>query len=208
MTAEPRTSQPLSDALRTATNAAHEAAEHSPFMTDLMSGRGSVEAYAALTGQLLHVYRALEAGVRAHAADPVVAPLADARLERVERLEADLRALGLDPGSVEALPATAAYAARLGEADAVALVAHHYVRYLGDLSGGQVVATMMGRHYGVTEAVTFYDFGELGKSKPYKDSYRAALDGLDLSDADRDRLVAEAVTAFELNQAVFADLAR
>ncbi|WP_097677340.1 biliverdin-producing heme oxygenase [Nigerium massiliense] len=196
---------PLSEALRTATDRAHKRAEHSPFMADLLEGRASVAAFVALTGQLLHVYRALEAAVRSHAQAPELAPIADPGLERVARLESDLRELGVDPATVEALPATAAYVARIEAADAPALVAHHYVRYLGDLSGGQVIATMLGRHYGLTEGVSFYDFGDLGRPKPYKDAYRAKLDALPVGDA-LDRVLAEAVAAFGANEAVFADL--
>lgn len=201
------TATPLSQDLRTATEQAHRRAEHSPFMADLLEGRASAAAYTALTGQLLHVYRTLEDAVRRHADHPALSPLVDARLDRTGRLEADLHALGVDPTTVEVLPATRAYTERLGEADAVALVAHHYVRYLGDLSGGQAIATLVERHYGITDAVTFYDFADLGKAKPYKDDYRARLDALPVAGPERERLLAEAVTAFELNQALFADLA-
>lgn len=86
-------------------------------------------------------------------------------------------------------------------------MAHHYVRYLGDLSGGQVVATHVRRHYGLTDGLTFYDFTEVGKPKPYKDDYRAALDGLPLTSDQRGSVLAEAVEAFRANQAVFAELA-
>ena len=84
------------------------------------------------------------------------------------------------------------------------LLAHHYVRYLGDLSGGQVIGRMMQRHYGVSdECVTFYRFAEIPKTKPYKDNYRAALDALPIDAADRERLLAEAADAFLLNLNLF-----
>ncbi|GAB3623588.1 heme oxygenase (biliverdin-producing) [Mariniluteicoccus endophyticus] len=197
---------PLSEALRTATDQAHQEAEHSPFMSDLLEGRAGRDAFVRLTGQLLHVYRALEAGVRAHAGSPALAPLVDDRLERTARLEADLRALGTDPAKAEALPATAAYVSRLRAADAPRLVAHHYVRYLGDLSGGQVIATYMQRHYGLTEGLTFYDFTGVGRPKPYKDAYREALDGLPLSVEERRAVLDEAVDAFRANRSVFTEL--
>ena len=88
------------------------------------------------------------------------------------------------------------------------LSAHHYVRYLGDLSGGQVIGRMMQRHYGVSdECVTFYRFAEIPKTKPYKDNYRAALDALPIDAADRERLLAEATDAFLLNLNLFNALA-
>ena len=83
----------------------------------------------------------------------------------------------------------------------------HYTRYLGDLSGGQVVAHRMREHYGVDDSgLTFYNFEGIDKLKRYKDDYRARLDALPL-DADAvDRLVDEALAAFAHNQAVFGDL--
>ena len=88
------------------------------------------------------------------------------------------------------LPATAEYIARLNDIEATKdvarLLAHHYVRYLGDLSGGQVIGRMMQRHYGVSdECVTFYRFAEIPKTKPYKDNYRAALDVLPIARGPR-----------------------
>ncbi|PRQ10408.1 heme oxygenase [Corynebacterium sp. 13CS0277] len=208
------TYQPLSQALRTSTAAAHERAEHSTFMDDLLGGRLDVAAFVALQEQSWLFYTALERAARAVASDPLAADIVDPRLERVAALEADLDYLHGD-GSwrqrVRALPATAAYVARLEEIaatrDAARLVAHHYVRYLGDLSGGQVIGRMMQRHYGVAdEAVSFYRFADIPKVKPYKDDYRAHLDALPLSYADRQRLLAEASDAFLFNLQVFTAL--
>lgn len=194
----------LSVRLREATAHAHETAEHSPFMEDLLSGRSGPEAFVALTGQLRHVYAALESACRAHADDPRLAPLLDTRLERLGRLDADLAALGRQ--CPVALSATRDYVERVGACDPVRLVAHHYTRYLGDLSGGQVIPTMLRRHYGLDEGMTFYRFESVGKVKPYKDAYRDALDALPLTEAETGALVDEAVDAFGLNSALFAQL--
>jgi heme oxygenase (biliverdin-producing, ferredoxin) len=62
-------------------------------------------------------------------------------------------------------------------------VAHHYTRYLGDLSGGQVIGAMIERHYGATpEQLTFFSFEGIEKPVPYKREYRTALDALELTD--------------------------
>lgn len=209
MTITAPTETPLHTLLKESTARAHDEAENSSFMGDLMAGRSGREAFVALTQQLWFVYSALEESVDALAGDPLFVPLHDERLRRLPALERDLDVL--DPGwrdRITPTPGTSAYVARLREcaADPARLVAHHYTRYLGDLSGGQVIPTMLGRHYGITDGLEFYRFAEIAKPKPYKDAYRAALDALPLDDDAKQVVADEAVEAFRLNTAMFADL--
>ena len=84
-------------------------------------------------------------------------------------------------------------------------MAHHYTRYLGDLSGGQAIGRVLDRAFGLNGAgLSFYEFPM--RPKPYKDGYRARLDGLDLDQGDIARVVDEVKVAFALNQAVFDEL--
>lgn len=211
MTTATDTRESLSAALKTSTAEAHDKAEHSVFMDDLLAGKLSVADFIALQEQSWLFYSALEDAARAVADHPLASGIVDPALERVNALEHDLDHLH---GSTEwrttvtPLPATAEYIARLNDIeetkDVARLLAHHYVRYLGDLSGGQVIGRMMQRHYGVSdECVTFYHFAEIPKTKPYKDNYRAALDALPIDAADRERLLAEAADAFLLNLNLF-----
>lgn len=203
---------PLSTMLREGTRTEHEAAEGSAFVDDLLAGRLTVAAYADLALQLHTVYCALEEVGDAVRATPAGSGVVFDELRRVPALESDLAHL-LGPAWREAadpLPATAAYAAeiRAGGADAGAYVAHAYTRYLGDLSGGQVIGRMVQRHYGVPDAgVGFYAFPAVPKPKPFKDLYRARVDALPLSDAERDAVVERARAAFRHNRALFAALA-
>ncbi|MFC3849421.1 heme oxygenase (biliverdin-producing) [Corynebacterium hansenii] len=207
------TTDRLTTRLREATAAAHDDAENSGFMSSLLTGELHVSAAADLAEQLWFIYGALEAAVRDIDGTPEGAAIRDARLERHEALEEDLEFL-VGPrwrATIEALPATVAYVNRLTELgrarNAPALVAHHYVRYLGDLSGGQIIARRLRDHYGIDGAgARFYDFADLGKIKPYRDDYRRRLDGLDLHGDVRDRVLAEAVLAFRMNTAVFREL--
>ena len=107
------------------------------------------------------------------------------------------------------LPATQVYADRLAQtADSLPrYAAHAYTRYLGDLSGGQIIKRMLQRHYGFTsEGIAFYDFPEIHKLKPFKDVYRERLDALPLDDEARAAVVEEARLAFRLNADVFGEL--
>ncbi|GAA4804250.1 heme oxygenase (biliverdin-producing) [Nocardioides caeni] len=201
----------LSLAMREGSRAEHEAAENSTFMSELLDGKLNADAYAALLLRLHRVYDALEAAVREQAADPLVAAVHDAALERLAAIEADLThwAPGTDPAGVDS-PAASAYATRLraaGEWGGL-LVAHHYTRYLGDLSGGQVIGRILTRTFDLPEGVgvAFYEFPGIPKPKPYKDAYRARLDDLGLDAAGIEAVVAEVKVAFNLNQALFAEL--
>lgn len=202
---------PLSAALREGTRAAHEVAERSSFVEDLMAGRLDREAYAALVVQHHAVYSALEAaGGRLRAAGADSGLVLD-ELLRVPSIEADLVAL-LGAGwrdRLVVLPATAAYVARIDAIgdDLPRYAAHAYTRYLGDLSGGQAIKRILARDYGLTEGTSFYEFPEINRIKPFKDAYRERLDALPLSAEQRRDAVDEARVAFELNAAVFADLA-
>ena len=210
----PTPSTPLATALKETTLAAHESAEHSHFMENLMSGSLSARHAIALMEQLYYVYSALEEAVDTVAADQRIAGLHDPKLNRVAALEADLAGLiGDNWRSTIAppTPATQAYTDRLtGLADKHAghqIAAHHYVRYLGDISGGQVVARKLTEHYDIAaQSLSFYDF-DLGMPLPhYRTHYREQLNALPVSSSERGELLDEAVAAFSYNTAVFASL--
>ncbi len=210
-------SVPLSVALHEHTRDAHSRTEESGFVTSLMHGEACHGAYSAMVSQHLAIYRALESTLWQHYRDdPMVAPFLDPRLNRVAALEHDLVTLlgqeALDnfgTGFTTLTPATEAYVDALSNGHTPErMLANHYVRYLGDLSGGQIVATLVRRHYDIDdEAVTFYQFDDIGKLKPYKDEYRAKLDQLSVTDEQRELLFAEAEASFSFNRAVFVDLA-
>ncbi|CAM5786404.1 biliverdin-producing heme oxygenase [Cellulomonas persica] len=210
-TSVPTAPTTLSSCLREGTREQHSQAEGMEFIDGLVNGRLSREAYTALAVQQLAIYTALEAAgaqLRAAGADQ---GLVFDELTRVPAIESDLAfLLGADwAARVTFLPATQEYAQRLVacSSDLSLYAAHAYTRYLGDLSGGQVVKRMVQRHYGVPdEGVGFYDFPQIHKLKPFKDVYRERLDGLGLDDAQLAATVEEARVAFRLNQAVFAEL--
>lgn len=196
----------FSTRLRESTATIHSDVENRRFMVDLMDGHLDTRAYATLLTQYRPIYRTLEAKSRSLGDDAVFAPFADGRLERLDRIDHDLELLGF--AEVGIADATERYVARLdGIARAEELLAHHYTRYLGDLSGGQAIGTLMARHYGIAPtALTMWDFTDLGKTKPYKDAYRRRLDDLRLTGGDEDAVIAETHLAFELNGGIFSEI--
>lgn len=194
--------------VREASRPAHQSAERRDFVTQLMGGELSLEAYVRYLAQYAWVYEALE-GRTPRADEP---SLFDRRLDRFARIEQDLQALGVSDWRQQhaMLPATATYVEHLQTVrdDDVRYLAHHYTRYLGDLSGGQAIAALVARHYGASsEQLGFYDFTELGSPVHYKDEYRANMNSLGLSPEQIDVLVDEVACAFALNSAIFDELA-
>lgn len=205
---------PFSQELRERTRSVHEESEGATFMQDLMSGRGSREDYVHLLSQHYFVYEALEEAASWLADDPVCALFITSKLTRLPAIEADLEFL-IGPTwreQVHPLPSTLRYTARIREVGATwpgGFIAHHYTRYLGDLSGGQIIRTLLQRQYGFeTNGVGFYLFNEIAKPKVFKDVYRAQLDAVDWSEEERSRVIDEVALAFQFNSQLFDDLAR
>ncbi|WP_435209774.1 heme oxygenase (biliverdin-producing) [Streptomyces sp. bgisy034] len=204
----------FSTVIRTASHEEHVQAETSTFMSDMLGGRLGVDAYARYTEQLWFVYEALEAGAGRLASDPVAGPFIRPELFRLASLERDLAHLrGPEWRSqVSALPATRAYADRVREcADdwPAGYIAHHYTRYLGDLSGGQIIRDKAEKTWGFTrkgDGVRFYVFEEISNPAAFKRSYRELLDEVRADDLEKQRIVAECKRAFALNTAVFRAL--
>ncbi|KOT38075.1 heme oxygenase [Streptomyces caelestis] len=200
--------------IRTASHEQHVEAETSTFMSDLLGGRLGVDAYARYTEQLWFVYEALESGARGLTSDPVAGPFVRPELFRLPSLERDLAHLR-GPGwraGLTALPATRAYAARVAECARTwpsGYVAHHYTRYLGDLSGGQIIRGRAERTWGFArkgDGVRFYVFEGIPNPAAFKRGYRELLDAVPVDDLERQRVVAECKRAFTLNTDVFRAL--
>jgi heme oxygenase len=201
----------LSAAMREGSMAEHQAAEDSSFMADLLGGKVNERGYADYLLRLRVVYATMEGIVTAHGDDAAVAAVADIALERLAAIDADLdHWLAQGEERTVDSPAAQAYRQRLLDAAAewpTLMVAHHYTRYLGDLSGGQAIGRILDRTFELDGAgIAFYDFPEIPKPKIYKDGYRARLDALGLTPEEQERVVTEVKTAFQLNQALFVEL--
>ena len=197
----------FSAALREATADVHRQAERTGFIADLLRGRATRAGYVLFLRNLVPVYTALEAAldVQVGAGGDVdggigaLPPFADRRLRRLPALLADLEALaGTGWERYPVLPEADAYAlaiARAGRGDGYRLVAHAYARYLGDLSGGQILKPLLARLYDLgPETLTFYDFPALADLGAPKVAMREALDAVPADGAAA--IIAEALDAF------------
>lgn len=204
----------LPERLRLETRDLHAATERTGAMAALLAGRLPRAAYCTMLRNLHALYIALEAALEQCRDEPALAALRAGPLRRAAALAADLQALHGAGWAVELplQPAVDAYVDRLralSDAASPALVAHAYVRYLGDLHGGQVLRRLVMRHYAlVGDAGTrFYDFGPEPEVLVLRQRLRSALGALPLTAAQQDSVVAEARWAFEQHRRLFEQLA-
>ncbi|PPF79742.1 biliverdin-producing heme oxygenase [Subtercola sp. Z020] len=205
---------PFSQALRDRTCSGEGETGGAGFMTDLISGKGHRNDYIALVAQHFFIYEAIEAAAERMKNDPVAAAFLSPKLTRLPAITEDLRfLLGEDwADRITPLPTTARYVARITEVGATwsgGFIAHHYTRYLGDLSGSQFIRTLMQRRFGFeTNGVGFYLFADIAQPREFKQTYRAQLDAVDWSDAERERVIDEVLVAYSFNTALFLELAQ
>ncbi len=186
--------------LRERTHVLHREAERAGFVADLLHGRATRAGYAIYLRNLLPMYEAMEDLIGAGALPSERCAFGDPRLARAEALRRDLRTLGNDRAGV-ILPEAAAYAAAV-EASGAGLVGHAYARYLGDLSGGQILKPFLARSLGLApDQLSFYDFPGVDIAA-CKASLRSALDTVAPGSPDAACVVDAAMAAFRHTIAV------
>ncbi|MGN9913226.1 heme oxygenase (biliverdin-producing) [Phytohabitans sp. LJ34] len=199
--------------VREVTRSDHAAAQAMTYFDALLSGSLDRAGYAALTAQLFFVYETLEEAATEMRADPIAGPFVADELARLPALVADLTHLiGPDwPAHVAASTATSEYRARLREVAftwPAGFVAHHYTRYLGDLSGGQIMRRALLREYGLDGPGTrFYEFPGI-EPRAFKQHYRHLLDTAPWDAVEQDRFLDEVSLAYRLNTAMLDDLGK
>ena len=193
--------------LKEGTKVSHSAAENTKFVSSFLKGVVSRDNYKQLTANFYFVYRAMEEEI--DKLDDF--PLHDKLLNRTNKLEQDLRyyygVMWRD--MIQPSPATKNYVKRIqliAQQTPYLLVAHHYTRYMGDLSGGQILSNIAKNALNLTtEGLKFYEF-DIPNMKEYKDKYRQSLNDLTMSDTQVSMLIDEANYAFKLNMCMFDEL--
>ena len=215
MTASPSASAdviPFSRLVRERSSASHRGSEGASFMGDLLKGEASRDDYVALVSQHWAIYDALEGAAPAMRNVPLVAPFLSPALTRLPALETDLAFLVGDDWRerVNLVPATVEYAARIREVAAdwpAGYIAHHYTRYLGDLSGGLHIGRLIARQFGFeTNGIGFYLFDQIADPAAFKDAYRAQLDAADWAPGEHELVVDEVLRAYDYNTRIFEQL--
>jgi heme oxygenase len=161
------------------------------------------------------VYSELEAAIEKHKQHPVISLIYFPELNRQSSLKQDMLFYYGNQWqeTIKPSPATQTYLARIQQIsthEPSLLLAHSYTRYLGDLSGGQMlqkIAQSALKLSGYT-GTSFYNFEQIPDKQAFKEKYRQALDKLPIDDTTVDKIVAEANYAFKLNMQIFQELER
>ena len=195
-------------ALYLRTKTLHVEAERTGIIRDLLRGDANRGGYILLLRNLLPAYLAMEQGLERHRASPQLGALAAYKLDRTGAIEADLISLCGERWSqdVPLLAAGELYAGRIAKAaegDGARLIAHAYTRYLGDLSGGQILQRLLARSLQLRPPeLSFYEFPRFSDLEALKTDYRQALDRAGAMLPDGDAIVEEGALAFSHNIAL------
>jgi heme oxygenase (biliverdin-producing, ferredoxin) len=202
----------LATKLREGTKKAHTMAENVGFVKCFLKGVVEKASYRKLVGNFYFVYSAMEEEMERHKAHPIVSKIYFPELNRKATLEQDLHYYYGNNWreQIAITPAGQAYVDRIREISQNApelLVSHSYTRYLGDLSGGQILKNIAQRAMNLNgEGTAFYEFADISDEKAFKAKYRQALDELPVDESTADRIVDEANDAFGMNMKLFNEL--
>ena len=199
--------------LKTETKKSHTAAENTKFVGSFLRGVVSKESYKQLVANFYFIYRAMEEELDKLKEDPIISKISFEALNRTESLAQDCRYY-YGPMWRDYITPTEAcqrYVNRIREVaddDPELLVGHHYTRYLGDLSGGQILRGIAEKAMGLKngEGLRFYEFDGISDAKGFKTSYRTALDNLPINQSQANAIINEANYAFRLNMYMFDEL--
>ncbi|XP_062989525.1 heme oxygenase 1 [Elgaria multicarinata webbii] len=210
-------SRDLSEALKESTKEVHAEAESTEFMMSFQKGKVSLREFKLYLASLYYIYLALEEESERNKDNPVYAPVYfPAELNRKAALEEDLEYF-YGPTwrkELQCHEATQKYVDRLhhvGQYEPELLVAHAYTRYLGDLSGGQILKKIAQKSLNLPstgEGLSFFNFPGVTNISKFKQLYRARMNSIPMDSETEERILLEAKKSFLLNIEVFEELQR
>ena len=202
----------LAKRLKEGTKESHSAAENTKFVASFLRGVVDYEEYRKLLTNFYYVYDTMEQRIR-ETEDPMVQAIRSENLERKDSIEKDLEYYYGPEWRDKQEPSEACntYCHRINEVaeeNPYLLIAHHYTRYIGDLSGGKILKEIAARVLKppVGKGLQFYEFPSIPDAKEFKNNYRSTLDNLDCDEQQINALITEANYAFRLNMYMFDEI--
>lgn len=201
--------------LREGTKKSHTMAENTGFISCFLKGVVDKSSYRNLLADLYFVYSAMEEEIEklCENSHPIISPIGFKELFRKKKLEQDLSFYFGSNWSELVKPSKPAveYEARIREIakdNPELLIGHHYSRYIGDLSGGQLLKTITKKAMNLPgdDGLSFYIFDEISDEKEFKIKYRNTLDNLPIDQKIADSIIEEANRSFKYNMDIFNEL--
>nr|ARW60219.1 Heme oxygenase [Laurencieae sp.] len=203
----------LAQKLREGTTKSHSMAENVSFVKSFLGGVVDKNSYRKLVGNLFFIYSAIEEEIEKNKNHEIVRSIYFPELYRKNTLIEDLTYYYGNNWSQLISPssATQIYVDRIhkiGYNNPELLIAHSYTRYIGDLSGGQILKKIARNAMQLPDdlGTSFYDFNLIEDEKLFKDEYRNSLNKIPLNKLQIEQIIAEANIAFNLNMKIFQEL--
>nr|YP_009396423.1 Heme oxygenase [Polysiphonia scopulorum]ARW65609.1 Heme oxygenase [Polysiphonia scopulorum] len=203
----------LAQQLREGTTKSHSMAENVSFVKSFLGGVVDKNSYRKLVANLYFVYEAIEEQIEHNKDNMGVSAVYFPELYRKNSLIQDLQYYyGNDwLDKIKPSSATQLYVDRIhkiGYSSPELLIAHSYTRYIGDLSGGQILKKIAKNAMQLSNGLgtSFYDFELINDEKKFKELYRQSLNDIPLTKTQIEQIIAEANIAFNLNMKIFQEL--
>ena len=205
----------LAGQLREGTKKSHTMAENTGFVACFLKGVVEKKSYRKLISDLYFVYKAMEEEIERLVQEehPVIKPIGFKSLFRRETLENDLKFYFGDDWQNEINISKSAkeYVSRIhfvAQKSPELLVGHHYTRYIGDLSGGQILKKIAKKALNLegNNGLNFYEFENIDDEKKFKEIYSKTLNQLPITQTTADQIIDEANQAFTYNMNMFKEL--
>jgi len=178
----------LADTLKQETWHLHKAAETTGVIKTIIHKSVTLEEYILFISNLLPIYEALECSADWKKSFIGLEQFINPSVHRSEALRSDLRKLhaltGVE-GPFPILKATRDYCSHINDAQLRSpetMLAHTYVRYLGDLNGGQLLQLLLRQSLGLADScLSFYTFDEIENIRVFTKEFRTYLNNVSLS---------------------------
>tara|TARA_B100000902_G_scaffold236839_1_gene224337 strand:- start:3234 stop:3944 length:711 start_codon:yes stop_codon:yes gene_type:complete len=205
----------LAGQLREGTKKSHTMAENTGFVACFLKGVVEKKSYRKLISDLYFVYQAMEEEIErlVNEENPVIKPIAFKSLFRQVTLENDLKFYFGDnwKNEIKISKSAEEYVNRIrlvAKQSPHLLVGHHYTRYIGDLSGGQILKKIAKKALNLdgNNGLNFYEFENIDDEKKFKEEYSETLNKLPINQNIADQIIDEANQAFIYNMKMFKEL--
>ncbi|MDB2439773.1 biliverdin-producing heme oxygenase [Hellea sp.] len=200
---------PLVDFLKESTWALHTEAEKTGVVADIIRQRVVMKGYLNFIHNLIEVYKALESETAWLSNYAPLQKLFTPALHRHKQLEHDyekLLSLNAEIPSDKIHAETRNYCEHIRHSQKhvpVAMLAHIYVRYLGDLNGGQVLRRLLKSSLGLSDdSLTFYAFPDINDLADFRTNFRETLNKTIVTETERQSAKQAAMDAFKFNIAL------
>ena len=199
--------------MKTATAPYHRRAEQTGIVRDILKKHVSRQAYTLYLRNLYLIYTGLEKPIeRRSDGFKIVTPFLNKMVKRSEPLAQDLYNLfgNKDWQNLPLLQSSLSYRKHIDHLrthDPVSLLGHIYVRYLGDMNGGQVLQRLLSKTLDLpNETLNFYQYPAIHEIVSFRQAYRELFNAVALNAPQRRKVIETAIEAFEFNIDVSEDI--